>query len=152
MLRTHTSLHLELHLLTNYFVQSSNWQSEVIETNCTSMKQFYCDKLHCIRSDFVQTVVKFVSVKYSLFQMGSRSFWSRSFGSGTLRSRSFGSGTLRSRSFGSGFVRIFFQQRWSLSQWSIHCFKWMFQTNTRLFKPICQKVVVSCKLSSVVRN
>ena len=29
----------------------------------------------------------------------SRSFWSRSFGSGTLRSRSFGSGTLRSRSF-----------------------------------------------------
>ena len=36
---------------------------------------------------------------------GSRSFWSRSFGSGTLRSRSFGSGTLRSRSFGSGTLR-----------------------------------------------
>ena len=32
---------------------------------------------------------------------GSRSFWSRSFGSGTLRSRSFGSWTLRSRSFWS---------------------------------------------------
>ena len=46
-------------------------QSEVIETNCTSMKQFrfYCNKLHCNRSDIVQTVVKFVSVKYSLFQM-----------------------------------------------------------------------------------
>ena len=28
---------------------------------------------------------------------GSRSFWSRSFGSGTLRSQSFGSGTLRSQ-------------------------------------------------------
>ena len=35
------------------------------------MKQFrfYCDKLHWFRSDIVQTVVKFVSVKYSLFQM-----------------------------------------------------------------------------------
>ena len=41
-------------------------QSVVIETNCTSMKQFrfYCEKLHCIRSDIVQTVVKFVSVKF----------------------------------------------------------------------------------------
>ena len=35
------------------------------------------------------------------FFNGSRSFWSRSFGSGTLRSRSLGSGTLRSRSFWS---------------------------------------------------
>ena len=45
-------------------------QSEVIETNCTSMTQFwfYCDKLYCIRSDIGQT-------------------------------------------------------GWSLSQWSIHCFK-----------------------------
>ena len=62
-----------MHLLTNDFEQSSICfrQSEVIETNGTSMKQFrfYCDKLHCIRSDIVQTVVKFVSVKYSLFQM-----------------------------------------------------------------------------------
>ena len=33
------------------------------------MKQFYCDKLHCIRSDIVLKVVKFVSVKYSLFQI-----------------------------------------------------------------------------------
>ena len=33
------------------------------------MKQFHCDKLHCLRSDIVQTVVKYVSVKYSLLQM-----------------------------------------------------------------------------------
>ena len=62
-----------LHLFTNDFGQSSIcfWQTEVMGTNCTSMKQFrfYCDKLHCIRSDSVQTVVNFVSVKYSLFQM-----------------------------------------------------------------------------------
>ena len=68
----------ELHLLTNDFEQSSIClrQSVVIETNCTSMKQFrfYCDKLHCIRSDIVQTVVKFVSVKYSLFQMQHECF------------------------------------------------------------------------------
>ena len=51
-------------------------QSEGIETNFTSMKQFqfYCDKLHCIRGDIVQTVVKFVSVKYSLFQMQHECF------------------------------------------------------------------------------
>ena len=36
---------------------------------------------------------------------GSRSFWSRSIGSGILRSRSFGSGTLRSRSFWSWSFR-----------------------------------------------
>ena len=58
-----------IHLLTNGFEQSSIWQSELIETNYTSVKQFYCDKLHCIRLVVVQTVVKFVSVKYSLFQM-----------------------------------------------------------------------------------
>ena len=63
----------KLHLLTNYFEQSPTCfrQSEGIETNCISMKQFrfYCEKLHCIRSDIVQTVEKFISVKYSLFQM-----------------------------------------------------------------------------------
>ena len=60
-----------VHRLTNGFEQSSIcfWQSEVIETNCSLMKQFYCDKLHCIRSDIVPTVVKFVSVKYSMFQI-----------------------------------------------------------------------------------
>ena len=60
-----------IHLLTNGFEQSSIWQSEVIETNCTSVKQLRvcCNKLHCIRSVIVQTVVKYVSVKYSLFQM-----------------------------------------------------------------------------------
>ena len=64
------------HLLTNDFEQSFNCfrQSEVIETNCTSMKRFYCDKLHCIPSDIVQTVAKFVSVKYSLFQMQHECF------------------------------------------------------------------------------
>ena len=51
-------------------------QIEGIGTNCTSMKQFsfYCNKLHCIRSDIVQTVMKFVSVKYSMFQMQHESF------------------------------------------------------------------------------
>ena len=50
-----------LQLLTNNFDQSSICfrQNAVIETNCTSMKQFrfYFDKLHCIRSDIVQKVV-----------------------------------------------------------------------------------------------
>ena len=70
-----------IHLFTNNFEQFSICfrQSEVIETNCISMKQFpfYCDKLHCIRSDIVQTVVKFVSVKYSLFQMQHECFKQR---------------------------------------------------------------------------
>ena len=64
--------------LTNDFEHSSIifWQSEVIETNCTSMKQFrfYCDKLHCIRSDIVQTVVKFFSVINSLCKMQHECF------------------------------------------------------------------------------
>ena len=34
----------------------------------------------------------------------------------------------------TAFVLILFKQWWSLSQWSIHCFKWMFQTNRRMFK------------------
>ena len=29
----------------------------MIETNCTSIKQFYCDKLHRIRYDILQTVM-----------------------------------------------------------------------------------------------
>ena len=48
----------------------------MIKTNYTFMTQFrfYCDKHHCIGSDIVQTVMKFFSVKYSLFQMQHECF------------------------------------------------------------------------------
>ena len=59
-----------MHLLTNGFEQSSIWQSEVIETNYTSVKQF-----------------RFIVTSFT------------------------------------AFVQLLFKQWWSLSQWSIHCFK-----------------------------
>ena len=59
-----------MHLSTNDFEQSSISQSE---TNYTPIEQFYCDKLHCIRSDIVKNG-DVCLLKHSLIQMQQECF------------------------------------------------------------------------------